>query len=131
MQRFRSKEWTACSATRHSRASPEWHGVHNAVVDERLGLHRNKRLKASLVDRIGQAVADGHAPTIGVLGRIVGLRFPMSTVCALLFRKRLQTDLGKQRLGAHSIVSRANQHDARRIGPEDRGSKPTAISGIE
>lgn len=91
--------------------------------------HRNHHVEASLVAAVDRAVAEGAAPSIRTLGRAIGLRYPMATVCALICHKHLQTDLGKRRLDLHSVVRRLarNAHAAFHVELEVCGVKKNIL----
>lgn len=95
--------------------------------------HRNQHVETSLVAAVDRAVAEGAAPTIRTLGRAVGLRYPMATICALICHKRLQTDLGKRRLDLRSVVRRPDQKALApfHVEPEICSVKQTNILGSE
>ncbi|MHC2462432.1 hypothetical protein [Bradyrhizobium embrapense] len=91
--------------------------------------HRNQHVEASLEQAIDDAVAERGHSTIHALGKKVGLRHPMSMVCALICRGRLQVDLEKRHLDPHSVVRRAvnDSRVASRMEREDT----TGVPGIE
>jgi hypothetical protein len=86
----------------------------------RIWRHRDRKLEASFLDAVDRALAEHSAPTIRTLGEMVGLRYPISTVCALICRKHLQIDLG-ERLGPDSVVRR---HDYASPSPLVQTSNP-------
>lgn len=95
--------------------------------------YRDKRVAADVARAIDRAVAEQSSPTVRALGRIVGLRHPIPTVCALICRKRVQVDLGKRRLDLNSIVRRPDQK-ARAgflVQAEARSVRPPTGLGME
>jgi hypothetical protein len=95
--------------------------------------YRDKRVAAEVADAIDRTVAKRSNPTVRALGRKVGLRHPMPTVCALICRKRLEADLGERVFGLFSVVRRPAR-PVYALSPaeaEGRNVKSTTVRDIQ
>jgi hypothetical protein len=93
--------------------------------------YRDHPVHPALSDAIDRAIGDRLTPTISELGRMVGLRHPMMTICALICGKRLQTDLAERPLDLRSTVRGLNRrsHATARANNGAPDTEPMSVIG--